>query len=773
MARRRFMPTEIEVEIRPFARCAPTAGFFTYGEFYRFEERAELLNETMTGVALSESEKKEAPRPVCVEEEDWLAYNPADTFEAMANLIRKSSEELNTLISLFSQSDIVLFQWNNDEEWSVSFVSQNVERILGYDRYRFLSGELRYADLIHPDDLPRVVQEVTDAVTKSLESFAHEPYRVRRGDGRYIWVEDKTKVEYDEQGRAVHFIGFISDITERLEAQKRLELHALIFENASEAIVITDAENRIIAVNPAFEKITGYTAEEAIGQNPRILKSGEHDSFFYEKMWEALLERDEWQGEVVNLTKYGDRYVAWLSIRVIRDASGKVTNYLALQTDITDLVAMRDKLETLAHYDSLTHLPNRFLFKDRFNQAIVRHRRSGKRLALLYLDLDNFKNVNDSLGHMVGDELLQMVARRLEGALRANDTVSRQGGDEFLILLEELRNRYDAKLVVEKLVEAMREPFKLGDEILHVTFSIGVAIYPDDGTTFDELLQHADLAMYAAKHDGKNTYRFFERKMLEKIQVRHHLSTKLRHALEREELTVYYQPKLDLKTRRVKGMEALLRWEDPVDGFISPALFVSIAEESGLIVEMGDWVLEQACRMIKRLEDRYAIAVNISAKQFEKPDFVESIEKLLKKHRIDPALLELELTETMLIQNIEASLDAMARLKRIGVSLAIDDFGTGYSSLAYLKRFPADVLKVDRSFVNDVEKDPDDAVIVDAIIQLGHTFSMTVVAEGVETEGQLAFLESHGCDEIQGYLFAKPMPAKQLLAFLEKQAAQN
>jgi len=766
MARRRYIPSDIVSEIAPFACVAPTAGFFTYGEFYRFSHKMELLNETMTGVALSEGDEAFLHRCDC--DDKPALRSVMDTFDAMSHLIEKSTDELNTLIELFNQSHVVLFQWRNDDNWSVELVSQNVQMLTGYNANAFLSGEITYAQLIHPDDLQRVHKEVHEGVLNNIRVIRHEPYRIRHRNGHYLWVEDFTKIKRDRKGNVTHFVGYISDITEERSNRQQLELYGLIFQNASEAILITDAQNKIITVNPAFERITGYRADEVKGLTPAILKSNKYDREFYEKMWETLHSVGEWQGEVVNKTKSGDIYIAWLSIRVIRNDAGEIINYLALQTDMTELSTMHREMERLAHYDALTGLPNRVLFEDRMERAIARHRRKQEQFALLYLDLDNFKNINDSLGHGVGDKLLQEVAGRLSRVLRKNDTVCRQGGDEFLILLEGPRGDADIEAAVKKIVHTVAQPFKIGEHIIHTSFSIGIVRFPQDGEEFAELLQRADLAMYEAKRDGRNTYRFFDKQMLESIQIKHSLATDLRKALQQGEFYLDYQPKLYLKTGKVRGMEALLRWRHPERGVVSPAIFVPIAEENNLIIPMGEWVLNEACAMIARLENRYRIAVNISARQFEQKDFVAQIESLLQKYALDPQNLELELTESILIKNVYESVNTMLALKKLGVKMAIDDFGTGYSSLSYLKRFSADVLKIDRSFIRDLEKDQDDVELTNAIIQLGHTFGMSVVAEGVETADQMTILENFGCDEIQGYYFSKPLGEKDLMTFLER-----
>ena len=766
MARRRFVPAETALEISAFANLAPVVGFFTYGEFYRFDENI-LLNETMTAVALREGERT-ATEGDC--EGITIGDRTAATksYLALSHLIEKSSEELNLLLELFDESPIALFEWKNEPDWPVMFASANVEKILGYRVELFRNNTLRYSSLIHPDDLPRVVEEVTDALARKRTEFRHEPYRLKHADGRYIWLDDYTKIRYDKAGEARYFIGYISDVTERIVSQRRLRLYGLMFENASESIVITDEQNRIIAVNPAFEKMTGYRAEDVIGLDPKVLKSGEHDRAFYERMWHSLKTKGEWQGEIHNRQRDGALYIAWLSIRTIHDAKGRVVNYLALQTDITEISDIHQQLEQMAHYDSLTGLPNRLFFKDRIEHAIATHRRQRKRFALLYLDLDNFKNINDTLGHTIGDILLQQVASRLQSILRNSDTVSRQGGDEFLILIEYLDSDDTLERVLKKIITAMERPFAIDKHTIHTSFSIGVARYPKDGQRFEELLQRADLAMYRAKNDGRNRHCLFDHTMLEMLTRKHRMTNELRHALKRGELHLCYQPKCHIPTGEMSGAEALLRWENPKLGKVSPAEFIPVAEESGLIIDIGHWILEEACRTIRLFDNRLSIAVNISAVQFNDSGFVERMGEVLERHAVDPKCLELELTESVIIQDVARSRERMVALKDLGLRIAIDDFGTGYSSLSYLKQFPTDVLKIDKNFVDDLNIDRDDAAIVDAIIQLGHIFQMQVVAEGVESVEQLHYLKEHGCDLIQGFLYSKPLPLDGLKRFLRE-----
>ncbi len=766
MARRRFIPAESELEVATFAKLAPTVGFFTYGEFYSFNNNL-LLNETMTAVALRESSKPSVRTGGCQEIDIDKKRAALKSYVALTHLIEKSSEELNFLVELFNESPIVLFEWQNEPEWPVIFTSSNIERVLGYDMKLFQNGTLRYGTLIHPEDYPTVLKELNEAISQKIDELHHAPYRLKHAKGNYVWINDFTKIHYDKKGKARYLIGYVTDITERIESEQRLRLYGLMFENASEGIVIADKDHRIIAVNPSFEKITGYHAEEIIGHDLSILRSQEHDRTFYQKMEESLEKTGEWQGEIFNRRKNGENYIAWLSIKAIRDKNGRIVNYLALQTDITELSRIHKQLEQMAHYDPLTGLPNRIYFKDRIEHAIETHRRRKKKFALLYLDLDNFKTVNDTLGHSIGDMLLQEVASRLKSVLRAEDTISRQGGDEFLILLEDIDEEKKISSLLKRIIHVINKPFVAHDHTLHTSFSIGVAFFPKDGQHFEELLQRADLAMYRAKNEGRNQYRFFDSSMLEMLSRKHKLTNALREALKHEELELHYQPQCSIKTGKLYGVEALLRWHSTKLGTVTPEQFIPIAEESGLILKIGEWVLQEACQTVRTFNNQLTVAVNISAIQFNQPDFIETLQQTVEYFEIDPSLLELELTESVIIQDVAKSRQKMKIIKQMGFKIAVDDFGTGCSSLSYLKQFPIDILKIDKSFIDDLITDRDDAAVVDAIIQLGKVFNMKVIAEGVETSRQLDFLKKHGCDIIQGYIYSKPLNLKNLKKFIK------
>jgi len=566
-----------------------------------------------------------------------------------------------------------------------------------------------------------------------------------------------------------------NDLIERKQNEMRLLLAGKVFANSGEAIMITDADARILSVNPAFSLITGYSREEVIGESTRLLRSGRHDAAFYDSLWASLNERNQWQGEIWNRRKSGEFYPEWLTIAAIRDAEGAITNYVASFSDITEHKRAQDRIEFLAFHDPLTRLPNRVLGRDRVGQAIAYAERMKTKMAALFLDLDKFKLVNDTLGHAVGDALLQAVAGRLQGCLRETDTLCRLAGDEFLIVLQDTRDNEAVSIICEKILALLVKPFALEGQSLTTSFSIGIAVYPEDGRNTDELLRSADTAMYEAKEAGRNTYRFFDRRMNADVSRSLHLREEMRQALSRGEFELYYQPQIDLESGDVIGVEALVRWNHPERGLVFPGDFIAIAEDSGLIVPIGEWVLLEACRQAKLwLLDGISscvVAVNLSGAQFTRGTLVETVSRALQESGLPPELLELELTESILIQDAEGVLAIVRQLKSFGVKLSIDDFGTGYSSLSYLKRFNVDKLKIDQSFVRDIASDPDDKAIVNAIIQMARSLGLTTIAEGVENADALALLTELGCDEVQGYYFARPMNRASLSAYLSAAAA--
>jgi diguanylate cyclase (GGDEF)-like protein/PAS domain S-box-containing protein len=545
-----------------------------------------------------------------------------------------------------------------------------------------------------------------------------------------------------------------------------------VFEATAEGIIVTDRTGAIVQANPAFCAMTGYTRDELLGQNPRVMKSDRHDADFYRAMWQELVSTGHWQGEVWDRRKNGELYPKWLSIDVMRNDAGEVTHYVGVSSDISRVKRTEADLERQAHYDELTGLPNRILFRDRLQQAMAQAQRQSTIAALLFLDLDGFKDVNTALGHRAGDSLLAAVGQRLGACVRASDTVARFGGDEFAIVLPGLTDTSAAALVARKIRDAFQGPLVIDGGEAAVTTSIGIALFPQDGTDVDVLLKNADTAMYHAKELGKNGHRFFSGAMHAKALLRLELEADLKKGIEREEFILHYQPKIDLRSGNITGVEALVRWQHPTQGLVPPARFIPIAEQTKLILPLGEWVLKTALKQQSAwLTAGYPLrmGVNLAAPQFEQANLSNRIAHALIDASVQPDHLDLELTESTAMANADATTSVLLELRSIGVHVSIDDFGTGYSSLGYLKRFPIDCLKIDRSFVRDLGDDPDDQMIARAIIGLARSLGHTVVAEGVETKEQLRFLMREGCDEVQGYLLSRPVAADAL----EKLLRQN
>ena len=562
----------------------------------------------------------------------------------------------------------------------------------------------------------------------------------------------------------------------RQQAEGQLLLASKVFENSGEAFLITDAQERILMVNRAFCMMTGFTEAEVLGQTPRIVGSGHQPKAFYRAMWESIAQHGHWQGEVLNRKKDGSLYVAWLSISRVTDDAGTVTQYIGTASDITQHKANEERMDWLAHFDTLTGLPNRTLLEDRCRHAISMSQRNERPLALMFLDLDHFKHINDSLGYRLGDTLLTALGQRLSATVREQDTVSRLGGDDFVIVLPGTDADGAARLA-EKLLHAALHPFLIEQNEFTVTASIGIAMYPENGDSLESLSRSADAAMYSAKREGRNTFRFFTPAMqahsLRKLQ----LENALRRALDSEQFSLHYQPQIDLGDGTVVGAEVLLRWQHPAFGMIPPDEFIPIAESSGLILPIGEWVLRTAARQMRAWHQAglalKRLAINLSAVQFRQANLPEAILAILADVGLDPACLELELTESTAMEDVQAASAMMARLHAGGMRVSIDDFGTGYSSLAHLKRFQAYKLKIDRAFVRDMASDADDRAIVAGIIHLAASLGLRTLAEGVENEAQRDFLREKGCDEIQGYLIARPQAAASFEAFLREHLAQT
>jgi diguanylate cyclase (GGDEF)-like protein/PAS domain S-box-containing protein len=554
------------------------------------------------------------------------------------------------------------------------------------------------------------------------------------------------------------------------QALSQLRLSARVFAESGEAIAVTDTKGNFVSVNRAFTDVTGYTFDEVQGKNPRILQSGRHDQTFYAAMWKHMAETGSWQGEVWNRRKSGEIYPEWLNISAVRNPAGEVTHYVAIFSDITERKAAQARIEYLAHHDPLTGLPNRSLLRERLEQEIGRAKRAERKVGVLFLDLDRFKTVNDSLGHAVGDRLLREVASRLRACLRDSDVVCRQGGDEFIVLLPELRSSNDAAHTARQIIEALRRPVDLGTQTVHTSTSVGIALFPEDGNTTSALLKAADMAMYHAKESERGTFCFFTDELNARAVERLALDNRLRAAVQQQEFAVHFQPQWSLASGRMTGVEALVRWH--CDGeWISPARFIPVAEDNGQIVPLGAWVLQEACRSAahwRSLGHELTVAVNVSPVQVRRDDLLLRVRQMLAATGLPAQALELEITESLLMGDDTHVLETLSALKQLGLKLAIDDFGTGYSNLAYLKRFNVDRLKIDQSFVRDMDSKPDAAAIVNAVVGMGHQLKLNTLAEGVETEAERQALLAAGCDDVQGYLLGRPMPADGITQLLRR-----
>lgn len=630
--------------------------------------------------------------------------------------------------------------------------------IVGKTDFDFFT--VQYAQKYRDDDA-RIIQQ---GEMEELE----EPYEGPDGVGVIQTV--KTPVR-DPNGEVIGILGIFWDISDKKQAEKQLRQSAAVFESTADGVIVTDVDKKIIAVNKAFTEISGYSDREALGRQPSFRRSERQNEQYYIDMWASIRQHGRWQGEIWNRRKSGEVYPEWMTISTVRDADNNITNYVAVFSDITNIKRSQSQLDHMAHHDPLTDLPNRTLFDDRLSQAINRARRHDSSIAILFIDLDRFKNVNDTLGHPVGDVLLQDVAKRLLGLLREQDTVARLGGDEFIILIEDMDKPDVAEAVASKVIDAIAHPFTFKSQELYIGASIGISIFPDDGDNAETLIKYADAAMYRAKEQGRNTYQFYTQELTKSTLERLELEAALRRALERNELELYYQPQIDLSSGAIIGAEALLRWHHPELGMVPPDKFIPLAEENGLIVEIGHWVLQTACKQAvawsRQLPDFKRIAVNLSGVQVQRGDIVDKVQQILEQSGLQPNMLELEITESVLMHHPEIATQTLGGLRELGVELAIDDFGTGYSSLSYLKRFPIQLIKIDRAFVMDIPNDANDTAITRAVIALGKSLQLKVIAEGVETKEQEAFLIDEGCDIGQGYYYSRPLPlvaVNQLMA---------
>jgi diguanylate cyclase (GGDEF)-like protein/PAS domain S-box-containing protein len=685
--------------------------------------------------------------------------------------MQRQSEERFKVVAR-ATTDII---WDWDTRADRIWWNEGIQSLFGYSPEDFDGGFQSWASRIHPEERDRVLHNFYAAMQGPQEKWSDE-YRIMRKDGSYADVQDHGFFIRDPNGKVVRMIGSMVDITERKqteferqEAETRSRAQASLLDKAQDAITVSGIDNRISFWNKGAERLFGWTAEEAIGRTKEELIIVDLDQF--NEAHNTVLQQGDWSGEIRKRRKDGSTLMVEAHWTLVRDDNEKPQSILGIDTDITQRKEAERAIEDLAFFDPLTRLPNRRLLLDRLQHALATSRRTRHTGALLFIDLDNFKSLNDTLGHDKGDALLQQVAWRLETCVsRKSDTVARLGGDEFVIMLEDLSEGPEeaaaqAEIVAEKILAAFKRPFQLDGHEHHTTPSIGVTLFDNRIRNVDELLKRADLAMYQAKAAGRNTVRFFDPDMQTVVSARVELETDLRQGLLKHEFSLHYQRQTNSNGYTI-GAEALIRWHHPRRGMLSPALFIPLAEETGLILHLGQWVLETACRQLtiwaaKPQTSHLTVAVNVSARQFRQPDFVEQVLAVLDHTGANPKSLKLELTESLLVANVENTVAKMTALKAKGVGFALDDFGTGYSSLSYLKRLPLDQLKIDQSFVRDVLTDPNDAAIARTIVALGQTLGLDVIAEGVETKDQRDFLAENGCHAYQGYFFSAPLPAER------------
>ncbi len=587
----------------------------------------------------------------------------------------------------------------------------------------------------------------------------------RHKQGELYPEELTVRAIRDYDGEVNWYVGIFSDLTERNHIEGNKRLYSRVFNSSSEGIMITDKNKVILSVNPAFTNTTGYTAKEAIGRTTSLLHSGAQNEQFYMDMNSAIDKHGNWKGEIWNRRKNGEVYPEWLNIDAIKDDKQVVTNYVGIFNDITDRKKSEDQLKYLAHYDMLTSLPNRMLFYDRLEQAVIRARRREQMIAVFFIDLNRFKVINDTLGHSVGDQLLIQVANRLKTSLRECDTVARLGGDEFVILLTDISDSREVITVAQKVTSCFNEAFVHEEHEFFISGSVGISLYPDDGKDLETLIKNADIAMYRAK-ETKKDYQFYTSEIAELNTLKMQMEGYLRKALINSELIIYYQPQVEIDSGKIVGLEALLRWQHPDKGLLLPAEFISLAEETGLIISVGEWVLRRVCeQMVLWRESDYPqinVSVNLSPYQLMDHAFISILTDAIQCSGIDPGYLTLEITENISMNNIEYILEKVERIKDLGVLISIDDFGTGHSSLSYLKKYQPNTLKIDQSFIRNINLDKHNAVIVKSIIDLALGLELTVIAEGVETEEELEMLKGFRCNIIQGYLIAKPLPIMEV-----------
>lgn len=788
MTRKHFMGSEVQKEVLPLQDIAPVSGFYTYGEFFTANKK-ELFNQTMTLVSLSESDTVHDITPDINEKKVDIA---GSSINALIHLINLTSQEAKERTKQLNQSNELsqtlkerlelalsgsnegVWDWNVEQN-SVYF-SPRWKEMIGYQDDELRDTFECWEKRIHPDDLEATWRDVHKNFYKETEYYENV-HRLKHKDGHWVWILARGKTLFDEDGKPVRMIGTHTDITE----QKMLQLKSLeqsqVIEQIHDGVIRTDMEGIVLSWNPGAEKIYGYKAEEVIGKHISIIYRPQ-DSMLFKEIKRVVVEEGEYCADLYFITKSNESISIALSLTILKDENGIPIGIIGINRDITErkqaqelLEKQKDILHYQAHYDTLTGLPNRMLFMDRLDQAIIKAKRNDNKVALVFIDVDKFKHINDSLGHLVGDKVLRIVAERLGSSIRRGDTLARLSGDEFTMIIEELSDAQHLVALAQKLLSLMREPMYIDDHELYLSLSIGVSIYPDDAMNAMELLKYADTAMYKAKEGGRNNFQFYSSEMTEHALERMMMKTSIKQAIEKDEFIVHYQPQMDVLSGKIVGLEALVRWQHPEMGLLLPGAFIPLAEETGMVVEIDRLVSE---KVIKQVSGWYqealfegSVSLNLTIKQLEYQGFVDELKTIIEKYDFIPSNLELEISEAHVMKSTEYVAQKVEELNELGVRISIDDFGTGYSSLSLLKRLPIHQLKIDHTFIGDIPHDKDSIGIVEAIIVLAKSLKIDIIAEGVETSKQKVFLIGQDCIKMQGNYFSEPLPADEIVKLLK------
>lgn len=789
MTRRYFMGDEVESETLPLQHIAPVSGFFTYGEFFASAKK-ELLNQTMTLVSLSESDtisktiQKIEPKQTDINRVsiDGLTHlinitskevkEQTETLKATNNLNRELKERMELALT---GSKTSVLDWDFTD--NSLYISPSWKEMLGFSDEELPNSTLTWYQRAHPDDKKIVLSLLRNHQEKQIRYFENN-HRLKHKDGHWVWILGRAQILYDENGKKMRMIGTHTDMTEEKELQLKYSHQAQIIEQIHDSVISTDLDGYITSWNRGSERLLGYKANKMIGKHISTLYLKE-DYESLQKNIDKLMQKGEHKAEIRMVKKSKEVIFTQLSLSLLKDEKGKPIGIVGYAQDITErknteelLQKQKNILRHQAHHDALTGLPNRVLFTDRLEQGIKKAKRHKIGLALFFIDLDKFKHINDSLGHGVGDKVLKVVAKRLEGIIRKEDTLARLSGDEFTVIMEELTQPEEASLLAEKILKVLAEAMHIDGHMLYVSGSIGISLYPQDATDAQHLLKYADTAMYKAKEEGRNNLQFYSSEMTEFALERMVMKTSLRQAIDNQEFIIYYQPQINASTNTLVGLEALVRWQHPTKGLLSPKKFILLAEETGMIVEIDRWVMYTAMKEVSRWYKEGltpgVLAVNLSIKQLEGDEFLQEVEDNIKAYGFKSEWLELEITEGQMIKKPEEAIVKLGQINDLGVGISIDDFGTGYSSLSLLKRLPINRLKIDRSFIKEVPEDEEDVAIVKAIIALAGSLKLDLIAEGVETLEQRDFLIDNGCINIQGHYYSHPMPAEEMKIMLLK-----